>query len=332
MRLHYFVLLIGVGLVSSSFGQDTLSKRSSPLRARRAIELTRVTNAASFFPLAVGNSWVYDVTGFAGGRPAKSQVEETRQFSGETYHRLVGQANRLGWVRLTDEGRLLQLNTETAVESLIYDFGGTVGSGWIPEGPAFCNGAARISERDEQRLVVEYLGGVCADAGVTRETLEAGIGLVSRREITIGGERRHDLREAFIGGGRVDRRGLTASLSLDKRVYSEGEPIIARLSVSNSTGDPLTLHFSSGQQFDFSIDDDTGTRVYLWSANKLFIQIAGEIQLDSGERFFVMEIPEVGVSGGALKPGQYSAAGWLTTAGSRTFGASVGFEIVASDD
>ena len=332
MRLFFITLLISAGLISSSFGQDSPSKRSSPQRARRAIEQTRLSDGAGFFPLAVGNSWVYDVTGFAGGRPTRSYVDETRQIGGQTYHRLNGQANGLGWVRMADDGRLLQIDPETSVESLIYNFGGAVGTEWIPEGPAFCNGRARIAERDEQRLVVEYLAAVCTDAGVTHEIFEAGVELVSRRESTIGGERRHDLREAFIEDEWIDRRGLVSSLSTDKPAYSEDETMRVRLAVSNSTSDAITLRFPSGQRFDFAITDSDGLQIYTWSANKLFTQETGEIEIESGERVFIAEIAPFEFTKEQARPGSYSLSGWLTTTGTRSFGASVGFEIAAAEE
>lgn len=332
MRLYFIALLISAGLISSSFGQDPESKRSTPQRARRTIEQTRLLDGAGFFPLAVGNSWVYDVSGFAGGRPTRSYVDETRQIGGQIYHRLNGQANGLGWVRMADDSRLLQIDPETSVESLIYNFGGAVGTGWTPEGPASCNGPARISERTDERLVVEYLGGVCSDAGVTHEIFETGVGLVSRREITIGGERRHDLREAFIADEWIDRRGLVSSLSTDKPVYSEDETIRVRLAVSNSTSDVVTLRFSSGQRFDLAITDSNGVQIYTWSANKLFTQETGEIEIESGERVFITEIAPFEFSSRQAKPGSYSLSGWLTTTGERSFGASVGFEIVTSEE
>ncbi len=103
---------------------------------------------------------------------------------------------------------------------------------------------------------------------------------------------------------------LTISLSTDKPRYSVGEPIAITLTATNRTGQPVTLPFSSGQRYDFVIEDAAGHTVWRWSADKGFIQMLGDETVAAAGELVYRERFE-----GRLAPGSYRITGIVTTIG-----------------
>lgn len=74
------------------------------------------------------------------------------------------------------------------------------------------------------------------------------------------------------------------------------------LVITNGTDEDVTLTFTSGQQFEYQLLDDTGETVYTYSMNKMFTQgmveetlAAGEsweLPLDLSNELAAMTVPE----------------------------------------
>ena len=85
---------------------------------------------------------------------------------------------------------------------------------------------------------------------------------------------------------KVTQPGLELKLELSKIRINVGEQVELTLLVTNTSEKPLTLHFTSGQIFDFYAklnvaDNDIVT--WNWSHDKVFTQILWDLVLESGE-------------------------------------------------
>lgn len=63
---------------------------------------------------------------------------------------------------------------------------------------------------------------------------------------------------------------------MDRSTYAPGATIIAALVVHNRSDTILTLSFTSGQRYDFAVQDAAGTVHWRWGAERGFIQALGE--------------------------------------------------------
>lgn len=80
-------------------------------------------------------------------------------------------------------------------------------------------------------------------------------------------------------------------VSTDGFLYSVNETIKICLKVANPTSSPMTFHFNSGYQFDYTISRGSIV-IYRWAADKGFIQIFTKITIpphDSIVRCFYHE-------------------------------------------
>ena len=85
--------------------------------------------------------------------------------------------------------------------------------------------------------------------------------------------------------------------------------------VTNEYELPRTFRFSSGQQFDLEIINETGRLVAAWSDDKFFTQSLSSFTLEPGQTMtFVADIPLVDRDGQQLN-GTYEARAFLTTCG-----------------
>jgi hypothetical protein len=55
------------------------------------------------------------------------------------------------------------------------------------------------------------------------------------------------------------------------------------LTITNNTGETVTIEHTSGQKYDFQIFDAEGEILYTWSADKSFIQVLGTTEIAEGE-------------------------------------------------
>ncbi len=291
-----------------------------------------------YFPLALGNRWVYAQRGFAGGGQRTVEVTLADQFQGVTYFELTGFASAQVWVRRNAAGELVQW--DPAGDKLWYAFAAPERFSWRPELPEPCTARAELVSRSEEVqapagrfapvLVIRYDNGGCADAGLLEEVFAPGVGLIRRTEQTIGGPRIYELAFAQIDGQRITGPELSFGLAIDRPVYVANlmPPVLnARFTARNSTDQPVTLQFNSGQQYDLAIRDEAGRQVFLWSDGKFFTLALSRIELGPGETTFLVDVRLADRAGAPLPPGRYTVEAWLTTSGGKLYSATVPFEI-----
>ena len=283
--------------------------------------------AAEYFPLAVGNQWVYRVEGAPGQETVVAAIRRTEEVAGQTYfvfesaiyEGVGGQNVRL---RRNDQDQLVQLRAD-GTEGLRADF---AADGYEATAEP-CAGAATVETRNAKGnlggnsysdgLVVRYAPAPCDGAAVVREVFVPGVGL-AEREVTRNGERRvFRLTYARVGGKAVfGGPEHSFRLSLDRAIYPREFLFEARMTLENSTGLPLRLEFGSGQSFDLFLKNARGNRVYTWSATRMFAMALREETVE-GERNWTANDRL------NLEPGQYTMEAVLTTLGGKTYTAAV---------
>ncbi len=296
--------------------------------------------APDYFPLQVGNQWIYRAAESAGAEPVVVEIPTAGYFGGRGYVLLRGLAEGDAWLRLSEERRLYRYDAETGREEVWLDFA-------APSGEPFataihpCNPSAVIASRAahwegpvgefETALEVRYQPGRCADAGLERDFYLPYVGLIERVVTTIAGPRRYQLIYARLGGVTfVTAPELSISLALDRYVHTPGQgpaDVLARLTLRNSRLEPLTLNFGSSQRFDLAIKDEQGTEVYRWSEGKAFLLVFGSEQVGTGERNYAVSVPLASRSGAPLPPGHYTVEAWLTNVPPPRLEAKAGLEI-----
>ncbi|MGH8104483.1 MAG: BsuPI-related putative proteinase inhibitor [bacterium] len=103
--------------------------------------------------------------------------------------------------------------------------------------------------------------------------------------------------------------GIGTELTLHKLIYKPGEPIRMEVGASNFGGQPITLHFISGQRYDFIIKDQSGKAVYQWSADKMFTMALGSVKLEGVRKSLTYRE----TFKGKLAPGRYTLTGKITS-------------------
>lgn len=88
-----------------------------------------------------------------------------------------------------------------------------------------------------------------------------------------------------------------------------------RYSLVNETGAPHTFNFTSSQRYDFSLANESGEEVFLFSSVSTYMQALGEETLDQGDQLsYEFEIPAL-----ELEPGTYELTAWLTPRQGETY-------------
>lgn len=81
---------------------------------------------------------------------------------------------------------------------------------------------------------------------------------------------------------------MDISLETEKDEYEPGEPIEASLTLKNDGSESQKIHFSSGQRYDFVLENNN-KEVWRWSSDKVFTMAIGKVTLKPGERFSCSE-------------------------------------------
>ena len=106
---------------------------------------------------------------------------------------------------------------------------------------------------------------------------------------------------------------LKVALGVERQTYCFGQPVHIKLAITNTGSRPITLRFSSGQQYDFVVTR-ADKEVWRWSADKVFIQALTSRTLAPSETLKFREIWQQKDNQGRQVPaGEYSIAGLLTT-------------------
>jgi hypothetical protein len=286
------------------------------------VTLTLPAAAAEYFPLAVGNQWIFHAESPLGRQTVVTEILAVEEVGGVPYFIYQDLDGRKVRLRLNEQGQLVVLRTDGG-EGLWADF--TAERYDVSFEP--CTGAATVEARNAtfdlgkrtvtNGLAVRYLPAACADAGITRETFLPGVGLAEREVTTIAGPRVYRLTYARVGGVALfGGPEHSFRLSLDRATYPPEFEFNARMTLENSTGQPLQLQFSSGQSFDLVLRDARGNRVYTWSATRLFIAVMREETVDGEKNWTASDRLR-------LEPGAYVMEAVLTTTGGKTYSASV---------
>ena len=77
---------------------------------------------------------------------------------------------------------------------------------------------------------------------------------------------------------------LQKNVTADATATVAGDKLVMSLTIRNNTDEAVTIHYTSGQQFDFKILDADGETLYTWSADKQFIQAISDKILEPGEQ------------------------------------------------
>lgn len=285
--------------------------------------------SAQYFPLQVGNQWIYRVDEGPVKDLKVAAIERSEKIDDKEYFVYRGIQGEIARIRMTDQNRLVQLNADGS-ESTWVDFNAGKGISF-PTAFDNCTGRGEITSRTESvdildrawtdGIRVTYSAASCADAGVQEDLYLPGLGLAERTYQSFTGPRRYKLTYARIGNASV----VTSSeysfrINLDKKTYDPHAVINLRLTLENWTKTPLTLHFNSGQSFDFAIRNESGETVYYWSANKLFIAVVREESVSGEKNWTVTEELD-------LAPGDYVLEAWLTTGPKPAYKAQLPFSI-----
>jgi len=302
-----------------------------------------------YFPLEVGNSWIYQGGGIYTGMNLTLEITKAADFNGKRYFLLHGLPDRDYWLRLDDKGSVV-CDPGQAAEKLWWFFQSPLGEMYTTFLPGACcgNGArAFVSARNshykgpigEFNQALEIIYPDVFQVGIERELFLPDIGLVFRRQATGGPSYGSwELIYAFVAGVTAAAAPeLGYGLALNNSIYTvdmmppvephSAAPVMtARISVRN-TAQPITLTFPTSQMFDFTIRNERGSVVYRWSDGKIFLPFVRTEVFGPGERNFVIQLRLAGPDKNPLPPGKYFARGWLTTTEARAFDSSVAFEI-----
>jgi hypothetical protein len=270
-----------------------------------------------YFPLAVGNSWVYKTTQGRLNRVQTIAVEGIEKVDDRNFYR-VQFFERTVFVRPQEDGSLVSYDRETKQEKLWLPFASPEGQRTTSEFDQ-CTKAGTV--RSKSATVKTALGEFnnalqltyepsCADAGVGTQFFLPYVGLVQQESTSIAGPQKYELLYSRTGFTNIETGQVGFTIALDGHTYQarEDAEMIVRLTLRSSHPDPLQLVFPSGQSFDVKIYNDRGEIVYTWSADKLFAQVFRTETFGPGEKTFGLTVPI-----GRLPRGRYAAEGYFTT-------------------
>lgn len=251
-----------------------------------------------YFPLEVGNVWIYRNT----PRPPERdepmttvEVSRSGNFKGVTYYLLSDYRAGQFWVRNDGAGHVYRFDESSGEEQLWYDFSHKEGDTYATALPTCC-GRARVENANASKKValgdfqkafhqLSYPG--VFQVGITEENFLPYVGLVHRSENTGGpGFRTQDLVYAKISGVTVlNASGLGFGVARAKGY--------ARIFLNNNTGAPLRVIFAGGQTFDMTLNDAEGKTLYRRSEGKALTQALRTVDLLPGETSWPVPIPDI---------------------------------------
>lgn len=263
--------------------------------------LAAPTFAQTLQPLAVGDVRTYhNASAFGATQQVRTEVQRN---SGPWYRfdNFLNQQDQ--WVALY-QNRLYLFDANVGRVVRLFDFNAQVGDSWqVDFSGQFGAGASmQLAATDETvavgagtfrdcyRFVFTPPPGV-ADAGWGSIWFAPDVGVVKWTQQSFAGPVVFELDTATIGGVQYPQPvpatgGVTVSLTMDHYEYtfSPLTPIAniyatAKLTVVNASGLPIDVTYNSGQTFDIQLIDSQGHTVWVWSANKAFIQILRQEQI-----------------------------------------------------
>jgi hypothetical protein len=181
-----------------------------------------------YFPLEVGNLWVYETGGTRCCTPLVIEVAQSADFNAHTYFLLKGFPRAQGdsWVRINDDGSLVAYDPNQNQETLWYAFQAPEGEPFETAVP-FGMGLAVVVSREVnyQGPIGQFDGALQVgyprvfQVGISEEIFLPDIGLVQRTENTGGPSAgRYELVYARIGGVTIRsdemKSGITGHILL----------------------------------------------------------------------------------------------------------------------
>jgi len=293
-------------------------------------------SGADYFPLAIGNQWVYRITG---GSPSAQVIEvlSARVEGDNTYFLVHGFLPEDVWLRADGDGNVFRFAPAERTETLLYAFG-------LAEGEEFrtsihgCNPSARLDSKAARyegpigvyanAIHVAYTDS-CNYAGLFDETFLPGIGMVQRGDTAVG-QFQYNLVYARVGATVIAGPEVAFGLVLDRTVYvSNGRAplMLARLTIRITQNEPLRLVFPSDQIYELVIKRDNGDIVHRWSNGRAFTALVQEIAFGPGEKNWAIAVELGDANGRPFPPGRYVAEAWLTTQGPAAYSTKIAFEV-----
>ncbi len=289
-----------------------------------------------YLPLQAGNQWIYRSSA---GDLMTLEVKRSAEFGGRLYYVLQGLPDGDHWLRRDENGSVLAYDPDRGQEQLWYAFLNPVGQPYQTFLPS-SNGSAVVSSTKaiywgpigwyNWALEIQYPG--TFQVGFYRELFLPYVGLIWREQAAGGPAMlTWDLIYARLGGVTyVSEQNVSFGLTLDRRVYPASAEMVARLTLRNSSWEPLQLQFPTSQTFDLVVRDEKGDIVYRWSDGKTILPLMHVVAFGYGENNFAILVPLTAKTGTPLPAGKYVAEAWLTTSGARSYTATAGFEITYS--
>ena len=262
-------------------------------------EVRRLLGPASYFPLAVGNRWVYERTGPERASTWKVEVVEATMPAGpwqvywlEGYFPGVSR-----WIRASRGGTVTEFAPDEAREYLWYLLGAPRGMSWqlqlaptptaLPVADDCVNGSRLVvASRDDvvsvpagqfTRVVRVDFRSRCADAGITSEWFAPGVGLVRREETSIAGPVISELVLAELDGLSLPRTSYAATLSVDRPRYvnnlmppigpGAAATVRGTFALRNLTDVPVELAFSGCKSATVAVTNEAGEVVFMTHAD-----------------------------------------------------------------
>jgi hypothetical protein len=294
---------------------------------------------AEHLPLVPGSVWMYRAV----ERPAEFTMRVGSQpylIQGNAYYPLIGYARQPLLVRTAEDGSLLYRDEDADRDRVLTLFTPMEGI-WFEAPERICDSEGKVEEKKEtydgpagrfsQALRIVYRNFSCADVGVTEELYVENIGMVRRVMQTIAGPLTFELVNA--GTGKIQIQADSAArfeVTLDPPAPQARE-LVANLRLTVPPEQSLVLTFPTSQEYDVALRDEQGNRLWVWSADKLFLQMIQE-KVFIGHRTWRVVIPVAAALGGPLRPGKYVLEAWLMAGQSnREFAAALPFEIPAEE-
>lgn len=280
---------------------------------------------AQYFPLQVGNQWIYRVDEGPVKELRVAEILRAETVDDKEYFVYRGISGATARIRLTAENKLVQWNAD-GTETLWADFAAGEGESYSTALEP-CTGRANVRSRTatfelldrtwDSGFQVNYSAAACADAGIIEDLYLPNLGLAQRTYQSFTGPRKYKLTYARIGNASVVTSDqYSFRITLAQRTYAPRAIINLRLTLENWTKEPLKLQFNSGQSFDYAIRDAAGETAYYWSANKLFTAEVREVSVTGEKNWTATDEMD-------LKPGDYTLEAWLTTDGKPVYKAQL---------
>jgi Intracellular proteinase inhibitor len=285
---------------------------------------------ADFFPLQDGNTWTYrePVT----GQTFTVRVGPAVTTAGNVYYKLTGYADNDLLVRVEPVyGALVYWDDARNQEILLTSFEQFEGGYWYaPFRPCPDQAGQTQLKRGNHSgpagpvsdvLEIRYRAFGCADVGPVQEQYAEHLGMLRRIQTTIAGPRTFDLISARVGSLTIDA-APAASFSVSVGPTAGSGPVSATLRLQVNSPTPLTLSFTSGQEYDLALNDNAGNTIWIWSASRTFLQALHQRTV-TDEWSETVEIPWPAAPGGGLQPGDYTVRATVTASASTPFAATV---------